>query len=103
LHQFIPAPYLVSKDNKKEDIIIAEWEQKVIAKYEKRKLPSLLARSKVDLPTPSLFLPRAVKGFSAIEAKGNYLDYVQQWPVYGVSYFVVEVGRLSLLVISPVL
>jgi len=31
-----------------------------------------------------------VKGFTTMEARLNYLDYVQDWPVYGVTYFEVQ-------------
>jgi myosin X len=66
LEQFIPRTALESKATKKGQLQRAEWEQKILSKYEK------------------------IKGFSPMEAKLNYLDYVQEWPVYGVSLFSVE-------------
>jgi acyl-CoA-binding protein len=63
LEQFIPKALVALKDSKREAVVRAEFEQKIIAKYEK------------------------VKGFSAQEARLNYLDFVQQWPAYGVTHF----------------
>lgn len=48
------------------DFKINEWQQKILAKYVK------------------------VAGFSSLEAKLNYLDYVQEWPFYGATFFRVE-------------
>jgi len=48
------------------DALVAEWEQKILSKYMK------------------------VSGFTALEAKLNYLDYVQEWVFYGATFFTVE-------------
>ena len=63
----MPARLLNKKDStKRSDSLVSEWEQKVLAKYMK------------------------VSGFSALEAKLNYLDYVQEWVFYGATFFSVE-------------
>ena len=51
---------------KVSDSLAAEWEQKILSKYVK------------------------VSGFTPIEAKLNYLDYVQEWVFYGATFFLVE-------------
>jgi len=66
LEQFIPSTILDHKTPKKLQVQRNEWEQKIISKYEK------------------------ITGFTSLEAKLNYLDYVQEWPVYGVTLFLVE-------------
>jgi len=66
LEQFIPSTILDHKNPKKLQVQRNEWEQKIISKYEK------------------------ITGFTSLEAKLNYLDYVQEWPVYGVTLFLVE-------------
>lgn len=66
LEQFLPSQYFDPKKHKSTSVQRAEWEQKIISKYEK------------------------VRGFTPMEAKLNYLDYVQDWPVYGVTYFEVQ-------------
>ena len=51
---------------KVSEALVAEWEQKILSKYMK------------------------VSGFTPLEAKLNYLDYVQEWVFYGATFFVVE-------------
>jgi len=50
----------------KEQKLEKEWEQMILAKYTK------------------------VSGFTSLEAKLNYLDYVQEWVFYGATFFMVE-------------
>lgn len=56
------------KASKKADQKRLEISQKIIAKYSK------------------------LSGISQLEAKHSYLDYVQEWPLYGATLFIVEVG-----------
>jgi len=67
LSAFIPER-LIRKPGatKISDSLAAEWEQKILSKYVK------------------------VSGFTTIEAKLNYLDYVQEWVYYGATFFMVE-------------
>lgn len=60
--------HLLSKKgkSKKDEKLLKEWAQKILAKYMK------------------------VSGFTAQEAKLNYLDYVQEWTFYGATFFTVE-------------
>jgi hypothetical protein len=60
--------HLLSKKgkNKKDEKLMKEWAQKILAKYQK------------------------VSGFTSQEAKLNYLDYVQEWTFYGATFFSVE-------------
>jgi len=60
--------HLLSKKgkNKKDEKLMKEWSQKILAKYQK------------------------VSGFTSQEAKLNYLDYVQEWTFYGATFFSVE-------------
>lgn len=64
--EYIPR-HLISdnKGNLRNDMV-KEWETKILAKYEK------------------------IKGFTALDAKLNYLDYVQEWTFYGATFFTVE-------------
>jgi len=66
LPEFMPEEYLVDKKGKKSDQNCREWEQKILEKYQK------------------------ISGFTSLEAKLNYLDYVQEWPFYGATFFTVE-------------
>jgi len=65
LEQFMPAS-LFTKKAKKSEKLLKEWEQMILAKYAK------------------------VSGFTSLEAKLNYLDYVQEWTFYGSTFFMVE-------------
>eukprot|EP00456_Euglypha_rotunda_P068051 TRINITY_DN591_c0_g1_i7.p1 TRINITY_DN591_c0_g1~~TRINITY_DN591_c0_g1_i7.p1 ORF type:complete len:814 (-),score=159.41 TRINITY_DN591_c0_g1_i7:107-2548(-) len=65
LEQFMPVS-LVTKKGKKQDKLLKEWEQMILAKYAK------------------------VSSFTSLEAKLNYLDYVQEWTFYGSTFFMVE-------------
>jgi hypothetical protein len=60
------ASVLAGKAPVLSDSLVAEWEQKILSKYMK------------------------VSGFTALEAKLNYLDYVQEWVFYGATFFTVE-------------
>lgn len=64
--EFMPSRLLEKKPGKQSDTLVAEWEQKILSKYMK------------------------VSGFTALEAKLNYLDYVQEWVFYGSTFFTVE-------------
>lgn len=64
--EFMPTRLLEKKPGKQSDSLVAEWEQKILSKYMK------------------------VSGFTALEAKLNYLDYVQEWVFYGSTFFTVE-------------
>jgi len=65
IEEFMPKA-LLEKKGKKSEKLQKEWEQKILAKYAK------------------------VSGFTALEAKLNYLDYVQEWTFYGSTFFLVE-------------
>lgn len=66
--EFIPKHLIVKKTapDKVQDNLVKEWEVKILAKYQK------------------------VADFSSMDAKLNYLDYVQEWNFYGASFFSVE-------------
>lgn len=69
LDEIMPQHLLQKKGSakgKKDEKACKEWAQKIMTKYQK------------------------VSGFSAQEAKLNYLDYVQEWVFYGATFFVVE-------------
>lgn len=55
IQDVMPRSILEKKGGKLNDALVNEWEQKILAKYAK------------------------VSGFSPIEARLNYLDYVQEW------------------------
>jgi len=57
---------LFTKKGKRSENLLKEWEQMILAKYAK------------------------VSGFTSLEAKLNYLDYVQEWTFYGSTFFMVE-------------
>jgi len=65
LEQFMPSS-LFTKKGKRSENLLKEWEQMILAKYAK------------------------VSGFTSLEAKLNYLDYVQEWTFYGSTFFMVE-------------
>jgi len=65
LEQFMPSS-LFTKKGKRSENLLKEWEQMILAKYAK------------------------VSGFTSLEAKLNYLDYVQEWTFYGSTFFLVE-------------
>jgi len=65
LHEFMPKDLLMKK-GKASSKLEKEWEQMILAKYQK------------------------VSGFTSLEAKLNYLDYVQEWVFYGATFFLVE-------------
>jgi len=65
LEEFMPK-VLLEKKGKVSDKLLNEWEQKILAKFAK------------------------VSGFTSLEAKLNYLDYVQEWTFYGATFFTVE-------------
>jgi hypothetical protein len=65
LEQFMP-PTLFTKKGKRSEKLLKEWEQMILNKYAK------------------------VSGFTSLEAKLNYLDYVQEWTFYGSTFFMVE-------------
>jgi len=67
IEEIMPQHLLLKKGTKKKDEkLLKEWAQKILAKYQK------------------------VSGFTAQEAKLNYLDYVQEWTFYGATFFDVE-------------
>jgi hypothetical protein len=78
------------------DSLVAEWEQKILSKFMKGSLtlssffrhqPILSAVAHLSF----VCIARAsVSGFTALEAKLNYLDYVQEWTFYGATFFTVE-------------
>jgi hypothetical protein len=65
LEQFMPRS-LFCKNNKPNEKMLKDWEQMILNKYAK------------------------VCGFTSLEAKLNYLDYVQEWTFYGSTFFLVE-------------
>jgi hypothetical protein len=65
IHEFIPK-HLISTRGKIQDNLVKEWEVKILAKYQK------------------------VADFTSLDAKLNYLDYVQEWTFYGATFFTVE-------------
>lgn len=65
IEEFMPV-LLLERKGKKSDKLEKEWEQKILTKYAK------------------------VSGFTSLEAKLNYLDYVQEWTFYGSTFFTVE-------------
>jgi len=65
LEQYMPIS-LCTKKGKRSEKLLKEWEQMILNKYMK------------------------VSGFTSLEAKLNYLDYVQEWTFYGSTFFVVE-------------
>jgi hypothetical protein len=69
LMEFMPKDLLIKKGAKagKEQKLEKEWEQMILAKYTK------------------------VSGFTSLEAKLNYLDYVQEWVFYGATFFIVTI------------
>jgi hypothetical protein len=66
ISEFIPRHLLAEKGDKVQDHLVKEWELKVLAKYQK------------------------VADFTSLDAKLNYLDYVQEWVFYGAQFFTVE-------------
>jgi len=66
----MPKRITYKKDVKSEKLQ-KEWETKILLKYEK------------------------VNGFTALEAKLNYLDYVQDWDFYGTTFFTVRQKQLK--------
>jgi hypothetical protein len=67
ISEFIPRRLLAEKGvDKVQDQLVKEWELKVLAKYQK------------------------VADFTSLDAKLNYLDYVQEWVFYGAQFFTVE-------------
>ncbi len=69
LDEIMPQHLLAKKGaakGKKDEKSCKEWAQKIMTKYAK------------------------VSGFTAQEAKLNYLDYVQEWVFYGATFFIVE-------------
>lgn len=65
--EFIPRHLITKKGGDKiQDNLVKSWEVKILAKYQK------------------------VAEFSSLDAKLNYLDYVQEWTFYGASFFTVE-------------
>lgn len=66
LQEYMPEQLLKDKKGKASEPIATEWEQKILEKYSK------------------------ISGFTSLEAKLNYLDYVQEWPFYGATFFSVE-------------
>jgi hypothetical protein len=65
IHEFIPK-HLITQKGKIQDSLVKEWEVKILAKYQK------------------------VADFTSLDAKLNYLDYVQEWTFYGATFFTVE-------------
>lgn len=66
LSEYMPVHLLNNNKGKKSEQLCQEWEQKILEKYSK------------------------ISGFTSLEAKLNYLDYVQEWPFYGATFFTVE-------------
>jgi len=66
--EYIPKHLVCKKGmgDKVQDTLVKEWEVKILAKYQK------------------------VAEFTSLDAKLNYLDYVQEWTFYGASFFTVE-------------
>jgi hypothetical protein len=65
LTDYMPKDLLMKK-GKSSTKLEKEWEQMILAKFTK------------------------VSGFTPLEAKLNYLDYVQEWVFYGATFFMVE-------------
>mmetsp|Transcript_11327 Transcript_11327/g.21550 ORF Transcript_11327/g.21550 Transcript_11327/m.21550 type:complete len:752 (-) Transcript_11327:204-2459(-) len=65
IHEFIPK-HLITQKGKVQDNMVKEWEVKILAKYQK------------------------IQDFTSLDAKLNYLDYVQEWTFYGATFFIVE-------------
>lgn len=65
LESYMPAHLLLHK-GKKNEKLLKEWEQLILDRYAK------------------------VAEFTSLEAKINYLDYVQEWTFYGSTFFQVE-------------
>jgi len=66
LSEVMPEALLLDSKNKRSETIARDWEEKIVEKYSR------------------------IRGFTSLEAKLNYLDYVQEWPSYGATFFVVE-------------
>jgi MyTH4 domain/FERM central domain/PTB domain (IRS-1 type)/RA like domain/WW domain len=66
LDRFLPMSSLPPATDREHQPKRREWEVKIIEKYSK------------------------IHGFTSTEAMLNYLDYVQDWPYYGASFFMVE-------------
>jgi hypothetical protein len=68
--EYMPMHLLTKKQTKDpttiQDHLVKEWEMKILAKY------------------------KCLKGFTMLDAKLNYLDYVQEWTFYGATFFEVE-------------
>lgn len=64
--EFIPKHLICDKKNKVQESKVKEWEVKILDKYKK------------------------VAEFTSLDAKLNYLDYVQEWTFYGATFFIVE-------------
>lgn len=65
IYEFIPK-HLITQKGKVQDAMVKEWEVKILAKYQK------------------------IADFTSLDAKLNYLDYVQEWTFYGATFFTVE-------------
>jgi hypothetical protein len=66
LHKLVPVFMLEASKGKLSDAKCQEFEAKILEKYAK------------------------ITGFTNLEAKLNYLDYVQEWSFYGATFFSVE-------------
>jgi hypothetical protein len=65
--EFLPRHLTLQKGSDKvQEPLVKEWEAKILAKYQK------------------------VADFTSLDAKLNYLDYVQEWVFYGASFFKCE-------------
>ena len=107
IDQYVPARYLDHSNSKKTKQLHSELEAKIIDKYSKRAYCLLLSHphtipslSRHRLATVSSHLIHlshpSVDGYTPLLAKLNYLDFVQEIPLYGVAYFKVKVGDLLL-------
>lgn len=67
---YIPKHLIIKKDKVQKNLS-KEWEVKILGKYAK------------------------VTGFTQLDAKLNYLDYVQEWTFYGATFFTVEQRQLK--------
>jgi myosin-7 len=71
LPRLLPEPYYGGNKGKKNEAVRNEAAQKVLSKYTK------------------------LTGVSSNEAKLSYLDYVQDWPLYGAAFVTVEQKQLK--------
>eukprot|EP01006_Ploeotia_vitrea_P027799 TRINITY_DN60566_c0_g1_i2.p1 TRINITY_DN60566_c0_g1~~TRINITY_DN60566_c0_g1_i2.p1 ORF type:complete len:674 (+),score=448.69 TRINITY_DN60566_c0_g1_i2:161-2182(+) len=66
LHEYMPVRLLEDKKGQKNNKLVQDWEQKILAKYSR------------------------ISGFTSLEAKINYLDFVQEFDYYGAFWWLAE-------------